>query len=159
MKETEKKYINNNLAILLSYNISLAAPFGTPVHILLCCIFPCIGYTITFQLCYSFFVLVLYSKHRILFLSSSDTPSLVISFLLHLTHCTFVIPLHIIAFSSLLQGNSYIIYFLVVLQRQSLISGFPLFLFSCICTLYTPQRLLLPILSSTPFLLVVTNFI
>ena len=84
--------------MFLSIPPSLAAPFRTPVHILLCCTSLCTRYTTTFQSHYGCFLLVLHSGHKILFLSSSDISS-TISFLLYQLHLTLTTPFSLAVFS------------------------------------------------------------
>jgi len=65
----------NILNILLT-SLCLSFPFtvlfGTPVCILHCCTFPCLEHTTTLQSYHGCFLFVLYSRYRILSLSSFD---------------------------------------------------------------------------------------
>ena len=66
-----------------------------------CCAFASVGHTTTPQFHHSFFFPVPYSGHRISLFSPSETLSLIVSFILHFIHCTFIIPLPAFASPSL----------------------------------------------------------
>ena len=91
--------ILNILLISLYLFFSFTVLFRTLVHILLYCAFSSIGYTATLQFQHSFFFPVLYSGHRILLLSCSNTLSLIAFFLLHFIYCTLIISSLLASFS------------------------------------------------------------
>ena len=109
------------------YTPSLAAPFRTPVHILLCCTSLCTRYTTTFQSHYGCFLLVLHSGHKILFLSSSDISS-TISFLLYQLHLTLTTPFSLAVFSLYLHTLKQLLHY-IFLKCSPEIN--PCFQFSC----------------------------
>jgi len=66
-----------------------------------CCAFASVCYATTPQFHHSFFFPVPHSEHRISLFSSSETLSLIMSFILHFMHCTFIIPLPVFTSPSL----------------------------------------------------------
>ena len=113
--------------MFLSIPPSLAAPFRTPVHVLLCCTSLCTRHTATFQSYHGCFLLVLHSGHKILFLSSSDIPSTV-SFLPYQLHLTLTTPFSLAVFSLHLHASRQVLYH-IFLKYSPEIN--PCFQFSC----------------------------
>jgi len=91
--------ILNILLISLWLSSSFAALFGTPVHMLLCCVFASMGHATSSQFHYDFFCPVLYSEHRIFLLFCSIILPPIVSLLLYSIHCTLIISLLLASFS------------------------------------------------------------
>ena len=98
----ENSFLSRNylitLLMFLYLSSSFTVLFGTPVCTLPCYAFPCLWCATTLQSHYGCFLPVLHSGHRILSLSSFDTPA-TISLCLHQVHFTLTTPLSFAEFS------------------------------------------------------------
>ena len=107
-------YTSWNILNILLTSFSIPSPFAvsfrTLVHMLFCYASPCIGYAATLQSYYSCFFPVLHSRHKILFLSFSDTPSTV-SFLPHWLYFMLTAPLSLAIFSLYLHTSRQLLYY------------------------------------------------
>ena len=114
--------ILNVLLTFLCLSFSFTVLFGTSVCVLLYCVFLSVGCTTTLQFHYGFFFPVLYSRHRISFLSHSSTLSFIVSLFLHFIHCTLVISPLLASFSLQFYAfwkRLYYIFFTCPLRRNS----------------------------------------
>ena len=73
--------ILNILLTFLCLSSFFTILFRTPIYMLPCCAFFCLEYTTTLQSHHGCFLLVLYSGHRILFLSSFNTSTTIFLYL------------------------------------------------------------------------------
>ena len=83
--------ILNILFTSLCSLLSLAIPFRPSVYMPPYYVFFSVGHTASLQFYHSFFLLTLYSGHRIFLLSYFDTFLTIVFFLLHFMHSTLVI--------------------------------------------------------------------
>ena len=147
--------ILNILLKSLCSPLSLTAPFGLSICVLLCYTFASVGHAATLQFHYSLFLPILYSGHKIFLLSCSDTFLIITSLLLHFTHSTLVIsPLFA---SSSLQFHtswhkSYHMFLNCFSRRNPFILDFHGSALSCLYTLYSPHML-----SPSPLLFILSQ--
>ena len=101
------------LLIILLISLCLSFPFtvlfGTPVCVLSCCAFFCLGHATTFQSHHGCFLPVPYSGYRILSLFSFDTPA-TISLCPHWVHFTLTAFLSFAEFSLHLYTSRHWVY-------------------------------------------------
>ena len=135
---------------------SLTAPFGVSVHVLPCCAFPSVGHAAYLQFHYSLFLPTLYSGHKILLLSCSNTFLVLIPFLqLHPSFYTLYTPLLssllsllLLLSSSMLLDIGHTTHFLLLSQEGILIPDFHGSVLPCLCILYSLHILSPPLLLS-----------
>ena len=140
----------NILNILLTSfcsSLSLAVSFRVFVCVLPYCAFPSMECTTSLQFHHSLFLSTLYSEHKILLFSCSNTFLTIASFLSHFTHFTLVISLLFASSSLQFHASWHRPYhmFLTCLSRRNLVPDFCRSIPSCL-HIFHSLHMLLPFL-------------